>query len=110
MKFFVVLVGTLIYCNKAVPHPVLTEDFYSLDRSEQLLTCKNCHEAIYENLIKGPHYNAYNSYLKHLDYVEKSENLVEYQNHINQVGDNCVGCHSPANLFGTVFPLEDDSV
>lgn len=83
---------------------VLSEEFNSLTRQEQILKCANCHRQEFDNEIKGPHSFAYKSISAHKEFVNSKQYDCDfYTQHVNRSYDHCMGCHTPKNLYETLL-------
>ncbi len=110
---FILLAGLAVttilpYCNSehdALPaHHAFLEsgEFKNMNRAEQIQQCASCHNDIFQNEMIGPHANAYEKLLDHIEYINSELYDCEfYTAHVNKSYDQCAGCHAPQNLLET---------
>jgi len=96
-------------------HPQI-DSFNALTREQQVNTCGNCHNNVYENEMKGPHANALKRLHEHA--MADWSQHPEYNNYLQTVYVNdsssmCRSCHALPNLYETFLKepnKNDDSL
>ncbi|MBL7800008.1 MAG: hypothetical protein JNL95_04710 [Chitinophagales bacterium] len=103
-----VLVLPLLLCNQPSTQSyhgfVATHAFQKLPREKQILKCASCHKSEYENEKNGPHAFSFKSITAHKDFVNSTKyNCDFYTQHVNRSFEDCLGCHTPQNLYQTLL-------
>jgi len=88
----------------------LPENFNALGRQEQVLVCASCHPKQYENEMAGPHANAYDKLMLHINETQVTTYPhAFYGNFINGLDDQvCASCHATGDLFQDYFSAPDN--
>lgn len=88
----------------------LPENFNSLGRQEQVLVCAGCHPKQYEHEMAGPHANAYNKLVEHLEKLPDSLYHPHfYAAFLEKAGmAYCGNCHASDNLYQYEFSSAHD--
>jgi hypothetical protein len=91
--------------NKTPYHNFLhTEEFQKLPREKQIQKCATCHKQEFENEKNGPHAFSYTSILEHKNFVNSDKYDCDfYTKHVNRSYKDCLGCHTPQNLYETML-------
>ncbi|MDB5283308.1 MAG: hypothetical protein JWO06_2383 [Bacteroidota bacterium] len=101
------------YTDKKAWHKgnIMPEGFAKLTRQDQVLYCAKCHQQEYDNEMKGPHANAYQRFQQHVAFVNSDKyDCAWYTASVNKKKGECVSCHTPQDLFQTVFEKRVDNM
>ena len=97
------LVVYMICNNRNNYHSFLNKsDYKLLSRPKQLAYCANCHKTEFENELKGPHANAYNKLMEHIEFINSNKyDCKFYTDRTNKRIEDCMECHASVNLWET---------
>jgi len=85
---------------------VQLQEFKKLSRAEQVKKCGQCHQAEYDNEMKGPHANANTNLEAHINFVNGGKyDYKDYKTFVNNNNDLCYTCHTTKNIYEGVFAM-----